>query len=49
MDKDKEKGDNNMLQAKKETSFKTANTSEVLKAVLKSNKKHARMMKKLAK
>ncbi len=49
MEKYNQKGDEDMLETKKETSTKTAKTSEVLKAIIKSNKKHAKMMKKLAK
>lgn len=43
------KDDNNMLVIKKETSYKTAKTSDVIKSVMKSNKKHSKMMSKLAK
>mgnify|MGYP000947965331 CR=1 FL=1 len=49
MDKYKQKKDDEDMLAKKETSYKTAKTSDVIKAVVKSNKKHSKMMKKLAK
>ena len=43
------KGDKEMLPAKKETSYKTVKNSDVANAVMKSNKKHSKMMSKLAK
>ncbi|WP_172408340.1 hypothetical protein [Desulfosporosinus sp. FKA] len=46
---DKIKGDEDMLAIKKEISFTTAKTSSVIKAIMKSNKKHSKMMEKLAK
>lgn len=49
MDKSKKKGDEDMLAIKKETSYTAAKTSSVMKAIMKSNKKHSKMMEKLAK
>ncbi len=49
MDKFSKKGDEDMLATKKETSYTTAKTSNVIKAIIKSNKKHSKMMNKLAK